>query len=1078
MPVFSQNEIRKIATNEQTFARGYNYHAHNLVRELAYDPQRRCISAVVAGARHYQVNIKLDAHEHIAGYSCTCPAFFDYNGACKHIIAVLLNYGIPNLPENQPAAPPDAKDAARLAASRALIAALLSQSPTHAQTRLKLQVTLHKGYSVASPAQLELHLGLNRLYVVKKIRELLEAIEHQHDLYFGQSFTFQPGDQTFYPEDQPLIDLLLELYRDERNIWNYRSRFEGNRFELKPSQFRRFLSFAGAMRRAYWKPAPDRPRRRIVVTSEIPPLLLQVVQGLQYVEAQFENPEAWTFLTTAHDVIVARDQFYLLTPPLARLLTKLWEAVWNSPDHRLLLADPEAITFLGQVAPLVREFCQVEVAPTVRERIRHESLTIALYLERLDRSIALQPRLRYGATEINPLLGATPGLSNGQLLFRDTQAEADLTQEITAAGFTLKDHCWVLRDDELIYRFLSEILPVWTGVYQIFRSDNFDKLRIKHAPRLCGAVRLQETTDLLEISIGTDTSELPPHELAAFWAAIREKKKYYRLKNGDFVNLTSPETQSAGKLLARLGLTGADFRKGQLLIPKYRAFYLDQAFRDYDSKRFNLDAAFTHLVRTVKNPQAIAATLPAEFEQIMRDYQKTGFKWLKALSTSGFGGILADDMGLGKTLQIIAWVQSEYDRCPLPSLVIAPTSLVYNWREEAAKFAPKLPVLVLDGSKEERLRRLADAGGYALLITSYPLIRRDIEAIQSLQFNCCVLDEAQHIKNPATISAKTVKQIHARHHFAVTGTPIENSLTELWSIFDFIMPDYLYSHHKFQTRFEAPIVRRGDPEALADLGRHIKPFILRRLKTDVLTELPEKIETKISCEMTEGQKKAYLAYLARARQELETELETQGFQKSQIKILALITRLRQICCHPALFLDHYHSGSGKLELLLELIRDSRPGGHRILIFSQFVAMLDLIAAALDGEAVPYARIDGQTPPRERLQLVKNFNDGQKEVFLISLKAGGTGLNLTGADTVVHYDPWWNPAVEDQATDRAYRIGQQKVVQVFKLVTKETIEAKIYALQTKKKALIDSVIKPGENFLGKMTVAEIRELFAE
>jgi SNF2 family DNA or RNA helicase len=1086
MPVFSLNEIRHIATNQHTFLHGCSYHLRHLAHNLIYDPENHSISAVVTDNRSYQVNIKLTANDNIAGYSCTCPAFFDYDGACKHIVAVLLNFSAQKLPgtaittsqKNKPPAvfgQPD-QEAALLATSHNLITAFLNRPQPAARRQIKLQATLVKDPAKAAPPYLEMQIGDTRLYVVKNLREFLDALDEERTLYFGKSFTLQPKSHSFRPLDQPLIDLLLELYRDERNVWNYRSDFEKNRLELKPSQLRRFLQFAGEMPQAYWQKNSQEPRRRIVVSREPPPLEFQITQGPQYIEVALRPTYPPLFLTSAKDILVAGGCFYLLSPRTARPLVNFWETLSRYPDRRLPLADPEAVTFLTQVAPLLQQSCRLEIAPDVRERLHSEPLQISLWLDKLADGIALKSRFLYGAIEIDPLSGVTANLPQGKLLCRDIAGETKLTDAIKETGFTIEKGYWTLRDDERIYHFLHEILPAWAAAYQVYRSKDFDKLRIRQVQRLSGAIRLNELSDLLEITI--DQPELPPAEIAAFWTAVREKKKYYRLKNGEFINLGEPETQKAEKLLSQLSLSEADLQKGRLAVPKYRALYLEQALRDYNPERFELNAALKNLVRTVKNPQIPETPLPADLAGILRDYQKTGFKWLKALSSCGFGAILADDMGLGKTLQIIAWVQSEYYRFSLPSLVIAPTSLVYNWREEVAKFAPNLPVLVVDGTKEERGELLRTAKRHALVITSFPLLRRDIEELKPIKFHCCILDEAQNIKNPATINAKTVKQIHARHHFAVTGTPLENSLTELWSIFDFIMPGYLYSHHKFQARFETPVVRNNDEEALTDLGRHIKPFILRRLKQDVLAELPEKIETKISCDMTAEQKKAYLAYLTHARQEFEAGLDTQGFAKSQLKILALITRLRQICCHPALFLENFRGDSGKLELLLELVRDSRSAGHRLLIFSQFVTMLDLIAAKLQTEQIPYSRIDGQTPPQKRLTLVNNFNTGQNEAFLISLKAGGTGLNLTGADTVIHYDPWWNPAVEDQATDRAYRIGQQHVVQVFKLVAKGTIEDKIYALQQKKKALIDSVIQPGENFLGKMTVAEIRELFAE
>jgi SNF2 family DNA or RNA helicase len=392
------------------------------------------------------------------------------------------------------------------------------------------------------------------------------------------------------------------------------------------------------------------------------------------------------------------------------------------------------------------------------------------------------------------------------------------------------------------------------------------------------------------------------------------------------------------------------------------------------------------------------------------------------------------------------------------------------------KFAPSLKLAVISGQPAERKEQLKASGLADLLVTSYALIKRDIKFYEKRRFKYCFLDEAQHVKNPHTLSAKSVKKIKANSYFALTGTPIENSLTELWSIFDFVMPGYLRTHKAFTSRYELPIVKNSDSHALAELTRHIHPFILRRMKKAVLKELPDKIESKMTNEMTKEQTKLYGAWILQAQAEFESEIAANGFEKSQIKILSLLTRLRQLCCHPALFIEDYHGGSGKLDMLKEILIDALASDHRILLFSQFTGMLNIIQQELKGMQIPYHYLDGATKAEERIKLVHSFNSGEKQMFLISLKAGGTGLNLTGADMVIHYDPWWNPAVEEQATDRAYRIGQKKAVQVYKLITKNTIEEKIYALQQKKREMIDSLIHPGETFLTKMNEAEIRELF--
>jgi SNF2 family DNA or RNA helicase len=430
-------------------------------------------------------------------------------------------------------------------------------------------------------------------------------------------------------------------------------------------------------------------------------------------------------------------------------------------------------------------------------------------------------------------------------------------------------------------------------------------------------------------------------------------------------------------------------------------------------------------------------------------------------------------MGLGKTLQVLTFLVSE--KPSSPALVIAPTSLVYNWQSEGEKFTPGLKILVVEGAPQERQQLLAWVDQYDVVVVSYAVLRRDIEHFSELSFSYCFLDEAQNIKNPQTLNAKSVQRIQAKGHFALTGTPIENSLSELWSLFNFLLPGYLLSQHEFHQKYGTPITK-GDSEALQELSRHIKPFILRRLKSDVLKELPPKIETEIKAVLTEEQRKIYLAYLQQTKFQIAQDLATDGFAKSQIRILAALTRLRQICSHPAMFIENYTGESGKMLLFQEILSEALDSGHRILVFSQFTSMLDLIQTYLDTQKIEHFYLSGSTPPLERSRMAQSFNSGIGEVFLISLKAGGTGLNLTGADTVIHFDPWWNPAVEDQATDRAHRIGQNRSVQVIKLLTQGTIEEKVNALQAKKKKLIDSVIQPGETMLSKLTEQELKALF--
>ena len=441
-----------------------------------------------------------------------------------------------------------------------------------------------------------------------------------------------------------------------------------------------------------------------------------------------------------------------------------------------------------------------------------------------------------------------------------------------------------------------------------------------------------------------------------------------------------------------------------------------------------------------------------------------------------FGGILADDMGLGKTIQVITLLASD-KKIGQTSTVVAPSSLVLNWKAEIEKWCPKLKVCIIRGNAESRKKLIDRYKEFDVVLTSYDLLKRDVEQYEGNKFKYIIADEAQYIKNFNTQNATALKSLNGETKFALTGTPIENSVSELWSIFDFIMPGYLYSYNKFKKKFEEPILKMEDKNALQRLKTLISPFILRRVKKDVLIELPEKNITVMKNEMTDEQEKIYMAYFAQTKKEVNEELSANGFEKSKFKILMLLTRLRQICCHPSLFIENYNDGSGKLNQCLDIIEEAIASGHKILLFSSYTSMFGIIEEEFKKRDINYYKLTGSTPVSTRVDMVEEFNKNNDiKVFLISLKAGGTGLNLTGADVVIHYDPWWNLSAENQATDRAYRIGQRNSVQVYKLITTNSIEEKINNLQERKSEISEKLLSTEETFINKLSKEEIMNLF--
>ena len=638
---------------------------------------------------------------------------------------------------------------------------------------------------------------------------------------------------------------------------------------------------------------------------------------------------------------------------------------------------------------------------------------------------------------------------------------------------------FILPDNDKIYNFLANDIEIYMQRFEVLATDNFKSKEIRK-PKI-GTIGVRVENNLLSIDFKKLNIDI--NEIKDVMQKYQLKKKYYRLKDGSFLNLEeNPDIEFLDKIVTGMDLDYDDLEKDSIKLPVSRSLYLNELLKREETINASKSNEFQKVVNDLEKDNINEEIkVPLEMDDILRDYQKTGFKWLKVLDSYHFGGILADDMGLGKTLQVLAILldYKQKNKEKRTSIVICPSSLSLNWLGEATKFAPELKVCVIKGNAKERERLIKNVQKNDLIITSYDLLKRDVEIYKEIDYNFkyIIADEAQYMKNSTTQNAKAIKELKGETKYALTGTPIENSLAELWSIFDFVMPGYLFKYKKFKTLYEVPIVKENDERAMNRLKMLIAPFILRRNKKDVLTELPEKTITVLNNQMTDEQEAVYLSYLAQAKQEVADEIQLNGFEKSQFKILSTLTRLRQICCHPSLFIKDYKDESSKLNQCIEILSDAIEAGHKILLFSGYTSMFDIIEQELKSKKIKYFKLTGSTKIDERIKLVDEFNSNSEiKVFLISLKAGGTGLNLTGADMVIHYDPWWNQSAENQATDRAYRIGQKNNVQVYKLITSNSIEEKIYELQNKKAELIDNMLDTKTSFVNKLSKDEIMSLF--
>lgn len=539
------------------------------------------------------------------------------------------------------------------------------------------------------------------------------------------------------------------------------------------------------------------------------------------------------------------------------------------------------------------------------------------------------------------------------------------------------------------------------------------------------------------MSMKLDIDGVDSNEYREIFSSYKNNNRLYRMKNGAYLDLKDNALEQAFKLIDILNIYN-DF--DNMKIPNNKAIYLEKLIEEEDLSFVNGSKYVSNVVKKFDKVKSKNYEVPKDLNATLRDYQVSGFEFFKTLSDYQFGGILADEMGLGKTIQTIAFLLSNKDK---KSIVITPTALIYNWKNELEKFAPTLKVGLLHAAKSEREKILDNIDNYDVILTTYTTYKNDIDKYKNINFDYCIIDEAQNIKNPDAIITKAIKNVNAKVRFALTGTPIENNLMELWSIFDFIMPGYLYNKSKFKSIFV------NNDKNIIELKNLIKPFILRRTKKEVITELPDKIEQKIIIDLEKEHKRAYKGYVNLITRKIKEN------NQDNITVFSYLTKLRQLCLSPELMVKNYQGKNSKLDVLINIINDS--SDEKILVFSQFTKVLEVIGKRLNEENISYSYLDGKTSAKDRVKLVEEFNTNNNKAFLISLKAGGTGLNLTSANIVVHFDPWWNPAVEDQASDRAHRIGQKNVVNVIKLIAKGTAEERVINLQETKKELIEDVI---------------------
>ncbi len=1034
-----------------SFKRGEAFCRAKKVAFIRYE--ENVCEAIVTGAEEFHVTIQKGDKPSI-NTKCSCPSLASFQKDCQHIAAVLLS--IYEKQRMGPSVPEEAKNIEPTSLAEGFISIFQSNgvqssgSGHYFENRQVLDV----GFTLKPfENMMAISVEINGA-VIQDNRLFLKHVQTGQPYPISSTLTYDPMQHCFHEEENKVLQELIEIMVDE-TLYQDTDRIK--RWLMIPPSFwdklLHLLNPISSVKLEYLGMTHDKPQ----VSTEPLSLAFHLRENQGY-RLEIDGLNEIVILQ-AYQTVLSQGMIVRVKHEDCQRLIDMKKMLKNK-KHIPIPAEQLSF-FKEKIIPGLKSLGGVQLSDELAHQMLKIPLQAKLYLDRVNHRLLAGLEFQYEQIVFNPL--ENDKLQINPLLIRDTQKEEIILQLMDDSSFAKTDSGYFLQNEELEYEFLHNVIPKLEKFVTVYATTAVRNrvIGIGTGPRIRIRMR-KDRINWLEFTFELDN--IPEKQIREVLQALEEKRKYYRLRNGSLLSLETREFQRLQQFLQEIPLDPEDMEK-ELNIPIAEGLQLLDILEEHRDL-LTIEESFQQFLDEISHPELLDFEVPGGLDSVLRDYQKHGFQWLKTLAHYGFGGILADDMGLGKTLQSISFILSELEAVrekKQPVLIVCPTSLTYNWQSELLKFAPELQAVIMDGDKAERYLLQKEVMGCDVLITSYPLLRADIKWYEKQTFHTVFFDEAQAFKNPFTQTAKAVKRIRATHTFALTGTPIENSLEELWSIFHVVFPGLLGTLKEFSNL------------RIDSVSRRIQPFLLRRIKEDVLAELPQKTEEITTVDLLPDQKKLYAAYLAKLRQDTLKHLDKDTFRKNRIKVLAGLTRLRQICCHPALFVEGYKGSSAKFEHLIMLMEEAKNSGRRVLIFSQFTKMLGLIGRELSDRGLTFFYLDGQTPSEERVDLCDRFNSGERDFFLISLKAGGTGLNLTGADTVIHYDLWWNPAVEEQATDRAHRIGQTKEVQVIKLISRGTVEEKINELQAKKKSLISKMIDSDEVASSVLTEEDIREL---
>ncbi|KAF1302090.1 DEAD/DEAH box helicase [Enterococcus saccharolyticus] len=1041
---------------EKIIEKGRTYLNDGRVLSVTPDAENQVWHAEVLGSELYRIDLDASAKEE--DY-CQCP-YWEEHHYCKHTVAVELY--LRKQGKTRMIAKSEAPKKEAFSPSVMFSNGFRRLAQEQEQPFVSLGIECQLDSLPTNPYREELDvLGISlkigeqngRTYVVKNIYKFLQVYEEEKTYLANKQNSFLLTHQAFDDATNRFLAKLSHLAQTQQLMGQTGIQVKGKldkKYLLLPIEGSQEMTQA-MLQFPFILQTEEKKVRKLEFPQVKQPLQFSVVRH----EDQFDLRIVQDFdhVYKYYGWGLINDQVYQLTTKELDIYLTMEQLLKRLAEPKIAYPKKELSILFKQVLPLLKQLGTVQISDEVYHYISDEDLHVIFYLKKRQGNVELRVDYVYGDVVFSTDTKHQITPEGHAEILRDYKKEQRVELLVKNLDFLKNETGWQkpLPEGEALYRFFTHELSYMRQLGDIRMGK---KLRERYIDgrKLQPQIEVSEAGSWLDVSF--DISGIAQNEIDMVLQSLLRNDQFYTMENGQVLSLNSEEFQETSRILSQLRESLRTVN-GVAKLPLNQGLQLQEQLGDYA----HFSQGFEQMVTDLTHPEAFSAALPQGLQAELREYQVTGFRWLKMLSHYQFGGILADEMGLGKTLQTISYLLSEKEeKKVMKALIVAPASLTYNWQQEIKKFAPSLRSVVISGNKEERETLMQPE--VDVWITSYASLRQDIEMYQAQTVDYLILDEAQMVKNSSTKTAQALRSLHVAHRFALSGTPIENNLEELWALFQMIMPGFFPSRQAY---------RELSTEKIAAM---IQPFILRRDKRTVLKDLPEKLETNYYSALTDEQKTVYLAYLRQMRDEI-SGMDSATFKKNRISILAGLTRLRQICCDPKLFVEDYEGGSGKLEQVKDLIRAAKENNRRVLLFSQFTSMLSIIEEELAELGLETFYLRGSTPPKERIEMVDAFNAGEKDVFLISLKAGGTGLNLTGADTVILYDLWWNPAVEEQAAGRAHRIGQKRVVEVWRMIAEGTIEERMNSLQQEKRELFQRVIQGNETQLQQMTEEDIR-----